>query len=80
MLYHSFRKPARIDPEILRTMKMVQNVGYAPNPGNKRRNQIPYVLPAHSQSQSKSNIPDSPQERGNKSGLHLMHFLVVLNV
>ena len=34
------RRPPPIDPELLRTMKVVQGIGYAPNPGNRRRNQV----------------------------------------
>ncbi|KAG8222634.1 hypothetical protein J437_LFUL011910 [Ladona fulva] len=41
--FSSRRTPA-IDPQILQTMKMVGTVGYAPNPGNRKRNQVPYKL------------------------------------
>ena len=34
------RRPPPIDPELIRTMKMVQGIGYAPNPGNRKRNQV----------------------------------------
>ncbi|RWS30393.1 PAB-dependent poly(A)-specific ribonuclease subunit PAN2-like protein [Leptotrombidium deliense] len=37
-----YRLPQPIDPQILNAMRMVGSVGYAPNPGNKRRNQMPY--------------------------------------
>ncbi|KAI8801403.1 ubiquitin carboxyl-terminal hydrolase-domain-containing protein [Cladochytrium replicatum] len=33
------RAPPRIPPEVLPNMKMIQFVGYAPNPGNFKRNQ-----------------------------------------
>lgn len=31
----------QIDPEVIRNMKTIDFVGYAPNPGNARRNQAP---------------------------------------
>ncbi|XP_071446379.1 PAN2-PAN3 deadenylation complex catalytic subunit PAN2 [Hetaerina americana] len=40
----TFRRTPVIDPQILQTMKMVGTVGYAPNPGNRKRNQVPYKL------------------------------------
>lgn len=62
------RKPHRIDSEVLRSMKMVQNVGYAPNPGSRLRNQVNYKLSINkpgTQRKMNSNVPDSPLERGN---------------
>ena len=60
------RKPKPIDPEILRSMKVYHNVGYAPNPGNLRRNQIPYILKQEGTTKGKSNIPESPLGRGKE--------------
>lgn len=37
-----YRPPPLIDPKILSTMKMVGPIGYAPNLGNRRRNQVAY--------------------------------------
>ncbi|XP_048246742.1 PAN2-PAN3 deadenylation complex catalytic subunit Pan2-like isoform X1 [Haliotis rufescens] len=67
-----YRKPKPIDPEILRTMKVYHNVGYAPNSGKERRNQIPYKLPKEVHMQTtggtthtrKSSVPESPLGRG----------------
>lgn len=33
--------PPQIDDEMIRSMKKIDFVGYAPNPGNMRRNQAP---------------------------------------
>ena len=64
----NFRKPLPIDNEILRTMKIVQNVGYARNPGNRRRNQVIYKLEKSAQSgrDRKQSVPDSPLGRGKE--------------
>ncbi|XP_035212359.1 PAN2-PAN3 deadenylation complex catalytic subunit PAN2-like isoform X2 [Stegodyphus dumicola] len=40
----AYRPTPPIDPLILNTMKMVGSIGYAPNPANRRRNQVPYQL------------------------------------
>ena len=45
-------------------MKVYHNVGYAPNPGVLRRNQIPYMIKAEGAAKGKSNIPESPLGRG----------------
>ncbi|GBM57414.1 PAN2-PAN3 deadenylation complex catalytic subunit PAN2 [Araneus ventricosus] len=39
-----YRPTPPVDPLILNSMKMVRSIGYAPNPGNRRRNQVPYQL------------------------------------
>ncbi|KAI8384404.1 ubiquitin carboxyl-terminal hydrolase-domain-containing protein [Radiomyces spectabilis] len=39
--YEVGHPPAQIDEEVLRNMKTLDFVGYAPNPGNMLRNQIP---------------------------------------
>lgn len=59
------RKAMSIDSDIIRSMKVVQKVGYAPNPGIRRRNQCPYKLPGPGNSrESKNSVPDSPIGRG----------------
>jgi len=35
-----FRPTPAIEPEILRTMVVRHFIGYAPNPGNRKRNQV----------------------------------------
>ncbi|KAF0303420.1 PAN2-PAN3 deadenylation complex catalytic subunit PAN2 [Amphibalanus amphitrite] len=39
-----YRKPMKVDPVVLKTMRMVGTIGYAPNPGTRKRNQLPYRL------------------------------------
>lgn len=39
----AYRVPKPIDPQILASMRMVGNICYAPNPGTKGRNQMPYA-------------------------------------
>lgn len=39
-----YRPTPPIDPQILGSMKMVGPIGYAPNPGNRLRNQVSYQL------------------------------------
>ena len=36
------RRTPAIDPEILRTMVVRHSIGYAPNPGTRKRNQVLY--------------------------------------
>ncbi|KAH3783339.1 hypothetical protein DPMN_161276, partial [Dreissena polymorpha] len=60
-----YRKPKPIDPEILRTMKVYQNVGYAPNPHKERRYHFPYILEQDGSKKGRSNIPESPLGRAD---------------
>ncbi|KAJ8313873.1 hypothetical protein KUTeg_008434 [Tegillarca granosa] len=60
-----YRNPRPIDPDILKTMKIQHNVGYAPNPGKERRNQIPYKLTDEKSQKKKSGVPESPIGRGD---------------
>ena len=56
-----------IDPEILRSMRIVQFIGYAPNPGTRRRNQVPYIeVDSSVGKKSQDAVPESPIGRGMK--------------
>ncbi|CAG8540283.1 10144_t:CDS:10 [Acaulospora colombiana] len=44
MTFEVGKPPPKIDPEILNNMKMIDFVGYAPNPGHQKRNQEPLSL------------------------------------
>ncbi|XP_044758606.1 PAN2-PAN3 deadenylation complex catalytic subunit PAN2 [Coccinella septempunctata] len=54
-----YRKAPRIDPEILRTMKMQGPIGYAPNPRNVRRNQVIYNLGRNGYPMSSKHAPEN---------------------
>ena len=45
-------------------MKVVQNVGYAPNPGTRRRNQMNYQSSFSPNKKKGKNVPSSPLGRG----------------
>ena len=45
--------PLGIDPEVMRNIQYNQNIGYAPNPANRRRNQVPYDLTTNTGPQKK---------------------------
>ena len=57
------RKHVPVDAELMRGVKMTQNVGYVPNPGTRHRNQSPYKMPTKGKTR-KANVPDSPGARG----------------
>jgi hypothetical protein len=40
LMINAYRKTPAIDKSILSTMKMKGTVGYAPNPNNRKRNQV----------------------------------------
>ncbi|XP_062586569.1 PAN2-PAN3 deadenylation complex catalytic subunit PAN2-like [Saccostrea cucullata] len=56
----TYRKPKPLDADILRSMKMQHNVGYAQNPGKEKRNQIPYVQVNEKSKKGKGAVPESP--------------------
>lgn len=56
----TYRKPKPVDADILRSMKMQHNVGYAKNLGKEKRNQIPYVQVNEKSKKGKGAVPESP--------------------
>ncbi|XP_022090828.1 PAB-dependent poly(A)-specific ribonuclease subunit PAN2-like [Acanthaster planci] len=63
------RQAPPIDPEILRSMKVVQFIGYAPNPGTKKRNQVMYKEVKPEKRKGKGNVPESPL--GRDADMHM---------
>lgn len=69
------RRPPPIDPNIIKTMKVVHGIGYAPNPGNRRRNQVPYKLKDicnQDKLGKKAAVPDSPLGRDEQPHLFMV--------
>nr|XP_039268945.1 PAN2-PAN3 deadenylation complex catalytic subunit PAN2-like [Styela clava] len=69
------RRPPPIDPNIIQTMKIVHGIGYAPNPGNRRRNQVPYKLKDIAKQDKmgkKAAVPDSPLGREEQPHLYMV--------
>nr|XP_026693869.1 PAN2-PAN3 deadenylation complex catalytic subunit PAN2 isoform X1 [Ciona intestinalis] len=69
------RRPPPIDPELLRSMKVVHGIGYAPNPGTRRRNQVPYKLKdmtSHDRKGKKAAVPESPLGRDEQPHLYMV--------
>uniref|UniRef100_A0A8C4SPI4 PAN2-PAN3 deadenylation complex catalytic subunit PAN2 n=1 Tax=Erpetoichthys calabaricus TaxID=27687 RepID=A0A8C4SPI4_ERPCA len=67
------RRAPPVDPEILRTMKTVGFIGYAPNPRNKLRNQVPYKTKENdSEYDNYSQVPESPIGREEEPHLYMV--------
>ncbi|CAG8494661.1 13748_t:CDS:10 [Funneliformis mosseae] len=66
MIFEVGNPPPKIDPEILNNIKMIDFVGYSPNPGNKKRNQVV----RYSRKKHKAGTPKfrSEKERELQSG------------
>lgn len=70
MVFGDRRTPA-IDPEILRTMVVRHSIGYAPNPGTRKRNQVAYPSvrdPTVIVAEEENTVPDSPMNRDDDPG------------
>ena len=69
------RRPPPVNPDLLRSMKVVHGIGYAPNPGNRKRNQVPYKLKdiaVRDQSGKKAALPDSPLGRDDQPHMRMV--------
>ncbi|XP_020628077.1 PAB-dependent poly(A)-specific ribonuclease subunit PAN2-like [Orbicella faveolata] len=64
------RPTPAIEPEILRTMVVRHFIGYAPNPGNRKRNQVAYPLKDATMitPEEENTVPDSPMNREDDPG------------
>ena len=59
-----YRKPKQIDPEILRSVKVMHNLCCVPNPRKGHRNQAPYNLGKENGTKRQLSVPESPIGRG----------------
>ncbi|XP_039193301.1 PAN2-PAN3 deadenylation complex catalytic subunit PAN2 isoform X2 [Crotalus tigris] len=67
------RRAPPVDPDILRTMKKVGFIGYAPNPRTKLRNQIPYRLKElDHEFDNFSQVPESPIGREEEPRIYMV--------
>ncbi|XP_031421713.1 PAN2-PAN3 deadenylation complex catalytic subunit PAN2 isoform X2 [Clupea harengus] len=67
------RRAPPVDAEILRTMKTVGFIGYAPNPRTRPRNQVPYKIKEIEQEYDSYNQePESPIGRDEEPHLYMV--------
>ncbi|XP_067301934.1 PAN2-PAN3 deadenylation complex catalytic subunit PAN2 isoform X2 [Pseudorasbora parva] len=67
------RRAPAVDPEILRTMKTVGFIGYAPNPRTRPRNQVPYkIKDVELEYDSYNQVPESPIGRDEEPHLYMI--------
>ncbi|XP_051947344.1 PAN2-PAN3 deadenylation complex catalytic subunit PAN2 isoform X1 [Xyrauchen texanus] len=70
LIMPSPRRAPPVDPEILRTMKTVGFIGYAPNPRTRPRNQVPYkIKDIELEYDCYNQVPESPIGRDEESHL-----------
>ena len=74
-----YRKPKPLDADILRSMKMQHNVGYAKNLGKEKRNQIPYVQVNEKSKKGKGSVPESPIGRGRSQDV-TFSFVILFHI
>ncbi|UYV77924.1 PAN2 [Cordylochernes scorpioides] len=75
-IYICTRRTPPIDPLILNSMKMVGSIGYAPNPGNRLRNQTPYITGSKT---SKDSSPSSPGDEEETVPQHYLKIELKMN-
>ncbi|XP_035378442.1 PAN2-PAN3 deadenylation complex catalytic subunit PAN2 isoform X1 [Electrophorus electricus] len=67
------RRAPPVDPEILRMMKTVGFIGYAPNPRTRPRNQVPYkIKEVELEYDSYNQVPESPIGRDEEPHLYMV--------
>ncbi|KAI5612123.1 PAB-dependent poly(A)-specific ribonuclease subunit PAN2 isoform X1, partial [Silurus asotus] len=67
------RRAPPVDPEILRTMKTVGFIGYAPNPRTRPRNQVPYkIKEVELEYDNYNQVPESPIGRDEEPHLYMV--------
>ncbi|XP_055747889.1 PAN2-PAN3 deadenylation complex catalytic subunit PAN2-like isoform X3 [Salvelinus fontinalis] len=68
------RRAPPVDPDILRTMKTVGFIGYAPNPHTRPRNQVPYKIKEVELDFDNYNqgVPESPIGRDEEPHLYMV--------
>ncbi|XP_030625274.1 PAN2-PAN3 deadenylation complex catalytic subunit PAN2 [Chanos chanos] len=67
------RRAPPVDPEILRTMKTVGFIGYAPNPRTRPRNQVPYkIKETELEYDNYNQVPESPIGREEEPHLYMV--------
>ncbi|KTF90935.1 hypothetical protein cypCar_00007084 [Cyprinus carpio] len=73
LIMPSPRRAPPVDPEILRTMKTVGFIGYAPNPRTRPRNQVPYkIKDTELEYDSYNQVPESPIGRDEEPHLYMV--------
>ncbi|XP_062871382.1 PAN2-PAN3 deadenylation complex catalytic subunit PAN2 [Trichomycterus rosablanca] len=73
LIIPSPRHAPSVDIEILRTMKTVGFIGYAPNPRTRPRNQVPYkIKEVELEYDSYSQVPESPIGREEEPHLYMV--------
>lgn len=72
LMTYRYRKPKPIDPDVITTMKIRGPIGYAPNPKQIKRNQIPYIMDGNSTNGPSSSAPNNFTKPGVEGGLKII--------